>query len=69
MAVFARSAAALVSPPRDVMSAALNDVACCMYWFALMPLVWYACAAYCWRRPDALPYSLSTPPTSCSCSL
>ena len=48
------------------MSDAEKLVACSMYWFALMPLVRYASAAYACSLPDALPKSLSTPPTSCS---
>ena len=66
MATSAMSAALAVSPPRELMSAAENDVACCMYWLALIPLVWYACAAYCCSFPEASPKSLSTPPTICS---
>ena len=45
IAMFAYSTAASVSPPRLWSSDALNDVACSMYWFALMPAVLYAPAA------------------------
>ena len=48
------------------MSAAENEVACSMYWFALIPAVWYAFAAYSWSFGEASWNSLSTPPTSCS---
>ena len=45
MATSVWSAALLTSPPSDDTSAAENDVACSMYWLALMPLVSYAWAA------------------------
>ena len=47
MATSAWSAAFAVSPPSELMSAAENEVVCCMYSLADMPAVAYACWAYC----------------------
>ncbi len=66
IAMLAYSAARAVSPPQELTRDAAKLVACSMYWFADMPAVLYASAAYCCNVPDALPNSVSTPPTSCS---
>ena len=66
MALLAWSAAAAVSPPRSLMSAAENDVTCSMYAFFDLPIVMYALSAYSSIFCDDSPYNFSTPPTSCS---
>lgn len=66
IAVLADSAAFATSPPHELTSDAAKLVAWVMYWFALMPHVLYASAAYPCSLPDAEPKSVSTPPTSCS---
>ena len=66
IAVLADSAAFATSTQHELTSDAAKLVAWVMYWFALMPHVLYASAAYPCSLPDAEPKSVSTPPTSCS---
>ena len=66
IALSACSAAFAVSPPRELVSAALKLLTCSMYWLALMPAVWYALFALASTVDAASPKSLLMPPESCS---
>ena len=66
IAISAYLAAFSVSPPRDWINDAENDVTVSIYSLAESPAVLYAFAAYSCTFADEPLNSVSTPPTSCS---